>query len=86
MIVQRVGEAEGRRLAALDLEGDHRAAARHLPLRELGLRMIGAAGIEHARDAAAARRGNRRSSRRAGHLLRDAQRQRLQRPSASPRR
>ena len=37
-------------LAALDLESDHRTAARHLPLGELRLRMIGAAGIEHADD------------------------------------
>ena len=46
---QRVLEAEGAGLAALDLEGDHLAAARHLPLGECGLRMVGAAGVEDAR-------------------------------------
>ena len=45
-IRERVHEAERGLLAALDLEGDHRAAAGHLPLGERGLRMVGAAGIE----------------------------------------
>ena len=46
--LQRVQDAKGRRLVALDLERDHRAAARHLALGQRVLRMIGAAGIEHA--------------------------------------
>ncbi len=45
---ERVLEAERRFLAALDLEGDERRAAMHLPAHHVGLRMIGPARIDQA--------------------------------------
>src|SRR5512135_2684308 len=47
---ERIEEAKRVLLVALDLECNHRSAGSHLPLGERSLRMISAAGIEHARD------------------------------------
>src|SRR4029079_8232604 len=46
--LERVHETEGLALPTLHLESDHWTATRHLPLGELSLRMIVAAGIEYA--------------------------------------
>ena len=48
--LQGVGEGEGALLAAGHVEGQHRAAARHLAHGQLVLGMILAGGIEHAGD------------------------------------
>ena len=49
--LQCVEEAEGRRLAAGDLEGHDLAEPRHLLARQRRLRVVGAAAIERAGDA-----------------------------------
>ena len=75
--LERIHAAEGRILAALDLEGDQRAARRHLPLGERGLRMIGAAGIVDARHVLA--RGEEIGDGRSrGDVPLDANRKRLE--------
>src|SRR5438128_295497 len=43
---QRIGEGEGRRLTADDIECDQCSAAGHLPARQLDLGVIGAEGVE----------------------------------------
>src|ERR1700675_756362 len=48
--LERVLKTECRLLAALDLEGDQGRAAAHLLLHYRGLRMIGPARIDQARD------------------------------------
>src|SRR5262245_4971931 len=45
---ERILDAKRRSLAALDLEGDQGRAALHLPAHDLGLRMVGPAGIDQA--------------------------------------
>src|SRR5512134_624212 len=65
--LKRIHKAERVFLAALDLEGDHRPASRHLTLGERGLRMIGTPRIEHANDLLAS--GKKVRDRRGGGAM-----------------
>ena len=47
--LQRIGQLESRALAALDFKRHHAAAAIHLGLCQIVLRMVGPEGIEHPR-------------------------------------
>ncbi len=75
--LERVLETERRRFAALDLEGHQRRARAHLPERDRGLGMIGAARIDEARDLGMLGERHRDGRRRVGLPL-HPDRERLQ--------
>ena len=75
--LQGIEEAEGALLAALDLERAQRRSRLHLPGDDVGLRMVGAAGIDQPADLLVAGERVRHRGRILG-LLVHAQRQGLQ--------
>ena len=74
--LKRVLQLEGRFLAALQFESHQRRTTGHLPCNDVGLRVIGAPGIDDLGDLAAIGK-EVRDLRGIGRLLLHAQRQRL---------